>query len=68
MVYSEEAPLLQILDDANERVAIALFDKALRVQAHHRPANRIAFVAAYAESETALVSCPISMTMTEWDI
>ena len=40
--------LFQVLDYANEWVAIALFDKALRVQTHDRPADRVAFVAANA--------------------
>ncbi len=46
--------LFQVLDDADERVAGALFDKAQRVQAHDRSANRVAFVAADAESKATL--------------
>src|ERR1051325_8695661 len=47
--------LFQVFNHADERIAAALFDKALCVQTHHRPADRVAFVAAYAERETALV-------------
>src|SRR5215475_2079971 len=50
--------LFQILDYANKRVASALFDKALRVQAHDSPTDRVAFIASDAESKTTLIVLP----------
>jgi len=47
-------PSFQIPDDADERVAGALLDEALRVETHDRPAHRVSLVAADAEGEAAL--------------